>query len=81
MLTQPSEAPRFGRRASDRGFVSPTPWFGRRVGDKKAPVRHSLPYAAQIAAQIAPSAPAEPAAPSYASTRSVRAGLVKDFKA
>lgn len=77
---QAAEAPAFGRRSSDRGFAEPTGWFGRRAADKKAPVRHSLPYAAQVAAQIAPSAHGA-AGPSYASARPVRSGLVKDIKA
>jgi hypothetical protein len=80
-LTQPEDTPRFGRRASDRGFASPTTWFGRRAGDKKAPVRHSLPFAAQVAAQIAPTPTTPDPTPAYASARTIRSGLVKDLKA
>lgn len=78
----PAEPPRFGRRASDRGFAQPTGvWFGRRAGDRKAKVRHSLPFAAQVAAQIAEHRPQpEPVAP-YTGPRTIRSGLVKDFKA
>jgi hypothetical protein len=80
-LTQNQEPQGFGRRASDRGFAEPKTWFGRRAGDKKAAVKHSLPFAAQIAAQIAPGAKARAKAPAYGAPRPIRAGLVKDFEA
>jgi hypothetical protein len=81
-LCATAERPTFGRRAEDRGFSAPTAqWFGRRAGDRKAKPRHSLPFAIQVAAQIAPMAPqAEPKG--YAGmVRTIRSGLVKDFKA
>jgi hypothetical protein len=77
-----AEPPRFGRRASDRGFAAPTGlWFGRRAGDRKAKVRHSLPFAAQVAAQIAEHQPKAEAPQPYIGAPPIRSGLVKDLKA
>lgn len=77
-----TERPTFGRRAEDRGFSAPTTqWFGRRSGDRKAKPRHSLPFAIQVAAQIAPTAPQTEPKGYTGTVRTIRSGLVKDFKA
>ena len=75
-----AKAPRFGRRASDKGFAQTGVWFGRRATDQKAKVRHSLSFAVQVAAQISPEGEKAEPAP-YAGAFPLRAGIVKDFKA